>query len=572
MYPVRIDAPRPVRALLGLMLASAAMLCSPPSGAGMPTEVYVNAAGTCDYPTLQAAVDDLAPGSEIRLVGPSFQLSGSLNLFNRQLVIAGGYAACGAPAPEGTTLLQAAFAGAPVISAGGNLPGALDLTLRDLVLAGADNPTGNGGGLLVTGQGQVNLVGVEVRDNLAGSGGGLYVAEIGGSLDVNLLGGSRIGTEDGAGNGAHFGGGVYCSQARMRLGHADIMSNAASQNGGGLFADGCQILSTEQVGDLRIEGNRARRGGGIYATGASELVLRSRLQQKVSISHNEASVGAAPQSGGGIYLIGFGTTLSGEGLRIDNNIARGFAAGLIVVGASATLSRGSNSCALGDIACSSLSGNQVRDAMGALTGSTAAAFVAGGGSPQLSLQQTRMVGNAAGGSILAVGDAGVLELSSVLIAGNQTQGGLLSVSSSGALRGDLLTIADNLFPSAALLNNSSASPGVRLDRSILLVEPGSAHLSGGGSSEFSCLNTGAGGALGGSAHPPGFANAASGDYRLAADSQNLDQCADGDIASPFDIGGYPRVIDRPDSANAAGAVDRGAFEDIDQLLQDGFEG
>jgi hypothetical protein len=402
-------------------------------------------------------------------------------------------------------------------------------------------------------------------------GGGLCVSGSGGLLGVNLIAGTRIGGQEGSGNLAQFGGGVYCLDARMRLGHAEIMSNAAEENGGGLFADGCEILSTAEQGDLRVEHNRARNGAGLYASGESKLTLRSQPQQKISISHNQAIVGAPPQRGGGVFLAGAGTVLGGEGVRIDNNLARSFAAGLMLQGAEAVLTRGSASCELGDAACSSLSGNEVRDAMGVLSGSAAAALVAGSGAPQLSLGQTRVVGNAAVGSILVVGDAGLLDMSSVLIAGNESGNALLSVSGSGLLRGDFLSVADNLLPGAVLVNDSSAPQALELHRSIILIEPGSTHLSGTGSSAFSCLNTGPGGVLGGSMHDPGFAAPGDGNYRLTASSQNLDQCAVDGGESQHDIAGYPRVVDTPDAPDGSGVADRGAYEDTDQLFRDGFE-
>ena len=114
-------------------------------------------------------------------------------------------------------------------------------------------------------------------------------------------------------------------------------------------------------------------------------------------------------------------------------------------------------------------------------------------------------------------------------------------------------------------------PALDLRRSIVLVEPGSTHLAGNGNVVFACLNTGAGGELGGADHLPGFASAEAGDYRLAPGSQNLDRCAVVGGESPFDIAGYPRIVDDPDVANDAGAADRGAFEDTSRLFQDGFE-
>lgn len=552
--------------LFGLVLTTPAL-------AGVPTTVYVSATAVCDYPTIQAAINDLVPGSEIRLVGSEFLLGAPLSIFNRNLRIAGGYPACGAPAPTGRTTLRADYSGDAVISAGGNLAGAFNLDLRDLLITGADNPTGNGGGLLITGLGQANLVGVDVRGNLAANGGGLHIqALLGGPLAVNLLGGTRVGAEDAGGNTASLGGGVFCAGARMRLGQVDIMANVAGDRGGGIFASECEILSTEALGDLRIEANQAHDGGGIHAANQSQLTLRARPQQRISISRNQAILpSASPTRGGGISLSSPGTRLDASGVRIDDNIARGFSGGLNVGAAEAYLDRGVDSCAPSEQVCSSLSGNQVLDESGALAGFAGAAFVAGGGVPRLSIRQTRIVGNAAGADILRSGDGAAIELASVLIAGNQANQNLIRNGSTATLHGDFLTIADNLLGNAVIQNLSTAPLALDLKRSIVLVETGGSHLSGSGSTAFSCLNTGPGGALGGTEHVAGFFDASNGVYRLRSDSANLDQCAVDGTETLVDLAGRPRIVDRPGVADGAGPVDRGAFEDVEDLFAGSFE-
>ena len=499
-------------------------------------------------------------------------LGAPLSISNRDLRIAGGYPACGAPTPSAKSTLRADFSGDPVVSVFGDVVGALGLELRDLLITAGDNPTGNGGGLRITGLGQVDLVAVDVDGNLADFGGGIFVqALLGGPLSVNLLGGTRIGIDGGDGNSAESGGGAYCWSARMRLGQADIMSNTASGLGGGLFSDTCEVFSTDAEGDLRIESNQARNGAGIYASGASQLILRARPQQRISISRNEAVLGAAPRRGGGVSLAGTDTRFEASGLRIDDNIARDFAGGMFVAGAEVILDRGVDSCAPSDLACSSLSGNQVLDETGALSGFAAVAFVAGGGTPLLSIGQTRIVGNAAQTDILRTGDSAALELSNVLMAANQTNSNLIRNGSDATVMADFLTVADNLFTGVLFQNESTAPLALDVKRSILLVEAGGSHLSGAGTTAFSCLNTGPGGALGGSDHDAGFFDASNGLYLLRSDSANLDQCAIDGTETSFDLAGRPRIVDRPGVPDGAGPIDRGAFEDVEDLFSDRFE-
>lgn len=533
--------------------------------------MYVSATAVCDFPTLAAAVAGGAAISEIRLVGPEMLLPSGLSILNRSLRIAGGYPACGAPVATGKTTLRADFSGAPVVSVAGNVAGALNLELVDLILVDGDNPTGSGGGLQVLGQGQVILRGVEMVDNLASFGGGLHVSGSGGQLDVNLVEDTRIGNDGGQGNSANIGGGVFCNNARMRWGHMQLVSNSAAQEGGGLRASNCTILTTNATGPIRIEYNRARDGGGIYAGGGSTLLLESRPGQKVSVSHNEASVGAPPQRGGGIFLASEDTHLLGSGIWINHNLARSFGAGLMIQGSSAELRRG-NACAIGDDRCSSLSGNQVRDAAGALVGSAAGAFIAGSGSPELRLAHTYVSANAAANaSVLAAANAALVTLDNVLISENTSNVGLVGISDNATISADFMTLAGNSFVGAAINNSSTAPLGLEMRRSIFVVPAGNSHVQGSGISAYECINTGNGAALGGDGHDPGFFDALGGSYRLAANSQNLDRCqADGSEAA-VDLSGLPRNIDHPLIPNNPGTLDRGAYENPERIFATGFE-
>ncbi len=345
-----------------LLASIAALLPNIAQAGGPPQTVYVSATAVCDFPSVQAAIDAVPPGSQIRLVGAEFALTTSIAVSNRDLRIAGGYPACGAPAPNGRTVLRADFAGGPVMSVLGNVPGALDLTLIDLDLAEANNPGvgSEGGGLRISGGGAVSLSNVQVRDNFATVGGGIAVVSLGGNpLTLNLSRGTRIGGEVTGGNGAESGGGIYCDGATLRLGNAAIVGNAASGSGGGVRAvGGCSIETTIEPGTTRIDGNLARQGGGIHAIDAT-IVLGSRPNQPVSISGNAAINGAAPRSGGGVH-VGGSTVFEGYGVRIDDNLAREFGGAIVVVGATLRMNRSVGRCLLDDDACSSVSGNSVR--------------------------------------------------------------------------------------------------------------------------------------------------------------------------------------------------------------------
>ncbi len=72
-------------------------------------------------------------------------------------------------------------------------------------------------------------------------------------------------------------------------------------------------------------------------------------------------------------------------------------------------------------------------------------------------------------------------------------------------------------------------------------------------------------------HDPGFADAASGNYRLRIDSQNLDRCSGDGSEALTDLAGLPRNRDREQRPDNIGPLDRGAYEDADELLRAGFE-
>jgi hypothetical protein len=454
----------------------------------------------------------------------------------------------------------------------GNVPGALDLTLIDLDLAEANNPGvgSEGGGLRISGGGAVSLSNVQVRDNFATVGGGIAVVSLGGNpLTLNLSRGTRIGGEVTGGNGAESGGGIYCDGATLRLGNAAIVGNAASGSGGGVRAvGGCSIETTIEPGTTRIDGNLARQGGGIHAIDAT-IVLGSRPNQPVSISGNAAINGAAPRSGGGVH-VGGSTVFEGYGVRIDDNLAREFGGAIVVVGATLRMNRSVGRCLLDDDACSSVSGNSVRNELGAVAGHSAVAFVSGGGAPLLDLTQTRVVGNAAAGAILRAVDAGRIELTSTLIAGNASNASLIDNLAAAELFMDFVTLVGNAHVGAAVNNNSNAAPGAVIQRSILMPAAGAASVVGTGSASFLCNNI-AGGAHGGDAHDPGFFDAAAGNYRLRQDSQNLDRCAVDGNEDDHDLGGRPRVVDDAQAANAGGTADRGAHEGPLHLFSDSFE-
>ena len=142
------------------------------------------------------------------------------------------------------------------------------------------------------------------------------------------------------------------------------------------------------------------------------------------------------------------------------------------------------------------------------------------------------------------------------------------MEASAVLDADFLTLAGNTLVGAAF--NLASGTTLGLQRSILQVAAGQAVAAGAGTVTAACINSNDL-ALGGDAHDPGFADAASGNYRLRLDSQNIDRCAGDGHEALSDLAGLPRNRDRVTVPDNIGPFDRGAYEDADELLRTGFE-
>jgi uncharacterized repeat protein (TIGR01451 family) len=138
-----------------------------------------------------------------------------------------------------------------------------------------------GGGVFVNG-GAPTLSGNTIDTNWGGSGSGLSTYRSGAVIAGNNI--SR--------NHALEGGGVYVyelANSRLTLKANTIVGNVADSNGGGV----CLDFSTPILEGNRISGNRADRGGGVYADtgGTSGGIFKENL-----ITANSAT------NGGGLYL------------------------------------------------------------------------------------------------------------------------------------------------------------------------------------------------------------------------------------------------------------------------------
>ncbi len=159
-------------------------------------------------------------------------------------------------------------------------PGA-KLTLEGVTLEGGHAGTGNGGGVLNSGE--LILQNVDIVDNFGYNGGGL--ANDGSSLSLDHV------TLDG--NVAYYGGGIY-NAASMAIDSSAITRNEAYMLGGGIYnLDG----GSSEIATSDISLNAADWGGGIYndTNATMHLVGSSLISNRA-----EGNAGVdAPQSAGG---------------------------------------------------------------------------------------------------------------------------------------------------------------------------------------------------------------------------------------------------------------------------------
>ena len=189
------------------------------------------------------------------------------------------------------------------------------VTLVDVMISDntTNNSPGNGGGLHVTGMGNITITGGMVSGNIAGAeGGGLWNGS--GTMNID---GTVITNNTASGNGAdQGGGGIYNLNAgTLVIANATITNNDADGtlgSGGGILND---VDAELTITDTEISGNTAiRAGGGIEDnSGTSTIVLTN-----VMLDGN--SVSGPPGNGGGLHITGAGSaTITGG--SVSNNSA-----------------------------------------------------------------------------------------------------------------------------------------------------------------------------------------------------------------------------------------------------------
>lgn len=290
--------------LLGAMLLAMVATSAP----ALTFRVGVAGDAACTH-TFAAAVSAANgnPGKDFILL--SGHATGVAVSIEDELEIGGGYASCNAASPQ---------AGVRHRLEGNSISSVLEvtagdgLTLRQVeIRSGGNTSLLAGGGIWKIGSGIVSIYDSDIRNNTAQLGGGIAITGAGGM--VLLYKGTRVQS-----NQANRGGGIYVDEAALRMDIADVAvqfntallgSNNGERAGGGIYATGTTARPAEvssssltyevflpypTLSGLRINGNIAHDGGGIYANDKASVMLRETMIQG----------NVANRYGGGVYLFG----------------------------------------------------------------------------------------------------------------------------------------------------------------------------------------------------------------------------------------------------------------------------
>jgi predicted outer membrane repeat protein len=277
--------------------------------------------GTCNYSSIQTAINDAVSGDTLLAASGTYVESFDVN-GGKQLTIVGGYdASCTSPTPSGVTEIQGSVAGSVADVSGGS-----NLTLRNLELTGG---TSFGAGVDVLGSSKVILDNTDVHDNAGASGGGMYIgsgsmvtitndADIyansatagGGAIVYGSLFGYLTNSDIYGNNSTTDGGGIYIGGGTVILDNADVLANTATEEGGGIYINNgiLKLSNSTFVGETAPCCQSAVNGGGIYASGSQVFMA----DNPTAVMNNTAT-----GNGGGLYLVN-GTTLTVTGGQVGH--------------------------------------------------------------------------------------------------------------------------------------------------------------------------------------------------------------------------------------------------------------
>jgi len=285
---------------------------------------------TCEYISVQAAVDAAIPGDLIKIatgVYTDIHVREGITqvvYISKTVTVRGGYTATDwdIPDPEANpTTLDAQRQGRVVY-----ITDAISPTLEGLLLTGGDatglggTSSGDGGGGLYISHATATISDCKIISNTAsandhGDGGGLYFLHSNSELVSNTIK-SNIASTASSGQG----GGMFLeNQSYVVLSNNTFISNTASTassgNGGGLYlnSENYATLQENKIRDNIASTASSGQGGGMFFSSWSEATLQNN-----EIFNNVASTAGIGRGGG---LSSYLSNLTLQNNDFSNNIA-----------------------------------------------------------------------------------------------------------------------------------------------------------------------------------------------------------------------------------------------------------
>ena len=330
---------------------------------------------------------------------------------------------------------------------------------------------GNGGGVHITGNGDLEISSSTVVGNeAAAEGGGLWNGA--GTMSVtntNITDNRAAGADADQG-----GGGIFNLSGTLNVANSSITMNqatGASGSGGGILNDAGGSLS---VASSLISGNRASRaGGGIEDNSGAGTTFRV---SNTEISGN--ATGNAPGNGGGIHITGAGDLLI-EGGAVSGNEAAAEGGGLWN-GSGTMMIR---NLAVMDNRVGAPITNPASGTAGLLDATEGGGGVFNnGGTVRISattVARNSVVGMGSGGGISNEA-GGELTVFNSTVSGNSAEAAGGGINNAGRMNVFNVTVADNTAATGPSIYQPEAGDFIRIRESIVTGAGGAADLAGPG--------------------------------------------------------------------------------------------
>lgn len=589
-----------------------------------PAAAVLYVGGTCQFATIQAAIDAAGPVEGI-LVSPGTYKE-ALEIDGKHLVIFGAYTGCGIAA--GPTIVDATGkSGHSALF----IHGVSDVDIGQMKFTGGSTPGKTGGGIAFTGSGRLVLENDTIMGNSSSFGGGVSVTPNGATTveieetviventadtdggGVNIDGPTRLkmlgpGTfiasnhaPNGRGGGINITGPARADIGSSGFGGLGVVYNNDAKNGGGIAAVARQadnqaavvrLFTTDPDHPVKIQANSATHGGGIYLRPFNDAfngdASAALCAYDFRIVENAANDGSAIYADSGPDGFGESSAFSWVFLNTSDNPAVSLSAADFRCNPEPASDLGGVACTPG-IQCNDITDNFTID--GSTGAPTAGATILIQNSQEFVGNRFSVRRSRGGFALRAHGESGFADVHAhnCLFADNNLSHELISLESSGQSQFDACTFAHTILQPAHVIH---AKTSLVIENSIFYEEKlpldFSDTLSNLRLAYLVSLNSATLPATALIVADPQFVDPDNGDYHLSPTSPALDAAPaandTGDaIGNDVDLDGHPRAVDLPGIPSVDPmhlTRDIGAYElqrvgpcsESDKIFCDGFGG